>query len=486
MTDLDLDELVDGVARIAAESFADLGFLESCGELDLRSSVPGATAIRFELPRIEYLHLASVIIDADGLDDPVRQTTRTMSSVWKDYDRVLESGVIFDAANREKGFHTKKESYPWLEIGFDRPRELSGVKVRNVEGVNSVRARGLQVQVRTADGRLITAYDGIERERQFVRAAEHFANGSAAPVTDGQPVDGLQARVLHAGKSFLTKAAKSASRANRSAAQAPELVEAPDSQPKKGSRPPIRPAQPDVVKILTRLELRDYAPGRNALDHLKLTAEQVSHFRALVNRRYLFGQELEWTSHGVRRSFRFWTEQQRQDYLRFALEVISALQDLTRDVCFGFGSVLAIVRDQNLIPHDDDLDVLIGFEPEQAGTLFEGRQLVRACLQAKGFQVTGGMSAYQWVQRAGGGLRLDVFIGVFEADKISWYPGKRGGLTRAQLFPAIERDFLGRPCPVPHRPEEYLEQIYGPGWRDPDPNFQHSWNPAAYADISGT
>ncbi|HEY9293419.1 MAG TPA: hypothetical protein VIP98_19250 [Microlunatus sp.] len=447
---LDLDDLVDGFAQLVDRSFGDLRFVESGGEIDIRTSMPAVTAVRCELPRTEYLHLASVIIDADGLDDPVRQTTRTMSSVWKDYDQVLERGVIFDPANREKAFHTKKESYPWMEIGFDRPRDLSRIRVRNTEGNNSLRERGLQVQVRTDDGRLTTVYDGAERERQFVRAAEHYGNGIDGP----EVIEGLRTRI--------------------------------GARLRPLGRSAVHPARPDLVKILTRLELQEYAPGRNALDGIDLTPAQISQFRALVNRRYLFPRELEWTSHGVRRSFRFWTERQQHEYLDFALEVISALRELTGDVCFGFGSVLAIVRDQKLIPHDDDLDVLIAFDPDRAGTMTDGRQLVRKCLQAKGFQVTGGMSAYQWVQPASGGPRLDVFIGVFEGDRISWYPGTRGGLLREQVFPAADREFLGRRCPVPGRPEEYLEQIYGAGWRQPDPNFQHTWNPAAYADIAGS
>jgi hypothetical protein len=221
------------------------------------------------------------------------------------------------------------------------------------------------------------------------------------------------------------------------------------------------------------------------LDGLELTAEQTAQFQAVVNRRILFPRELEWTSHGVRRSFRFWTHQQQQDYLAFACEVVEALTALTDKVCFGFGSVLSVVRDHHLMQHDDDLDVLIGFEPEQAKTHAEGRRLVRDCLAAKGFKISGGMTAYQWITRPEGGPRLDVFIGVFEGDRISWYPGKRGALTRAMMFPPVDREFLGRQVPVPHEPETYLEEIYGPGWRRPDPHFRHSWEPGQYADIAG-
>lgn len=443
---LDLSRLVDDFTRLVDKSFPDVRFTRSGGEIEVRRRVPAVTAVRFELPKIEYLHLAAVIIDADGLDDPVRQTTRTMSSVWNDYDKILQQGVVLDPENREKGFHTKKDHYPWMEITFDRPRDLSGLRIRNVQGSNALRERGIQVQVSTADGRQHTLYDGVAREREFFAAAERFAN-------EDHP---------------LTRITDTAGRLLRR------------------SRAPIsHPARPGLVKILTQLELQDHDAIRYSLERLDLTAEQVTEFRRLVNLRYLSPRELEWTSHGVRRSFRFWTERQQQDYLSFTMDVIDALRELTPNVCFGFGSVLSVVRDHALMPHDDDLDVLIGFDPDQAATHVDGRHLVRDCLIGRGFRVTGGMKSYQWIQKPSGGPRLDVFIGVFEGDRISWYPGRRGALTRTMMFPPADREFLGHRVPVPAQPEAYLEQIYGPGWISPDPNFRHTWQPEQYADIAG-
>jgi hypothetical protein len=443
---LDLPRLIEDFASLVDSSFPDIGFTRSGGEIEVRRRIPAVTCVRFELPKIEYLHLATVIIDADGLDDPIRQTTRTMSSVWNDYDQTLQQGILFDPRNRDKGFHTRKDSYPWMEIEFDQPRDLSGLRIRNVEGPNSLRERGIQIQVRTADGRQQTIYDGVARERELFAVAERFGNS-----------DGPLTKIIDTAGRIL----------------------------KRSRQPVIHSALPGLVKVLTQLELRDHSAIRYSLDRLELTPAQVAEFRSLVNQRHLSRYELEWTSHGVRRSFRFWTPKQQQDYLKFTLDVITALRTITPNVCLGFGSVLSVVRDHVLMPHDDDLDVLIGFDPDQAATHAEGRQLVRDCLQASGYQVTGGMKSYQWIARPSGGPRLDVFIGVFEGERISWYPGKRGALTRAMMFPPGSSEFLGHQVPVPNRPEDYLEQIYGPGWTRPDPNFRHSWQPEQYADIAG-
>lgn len=447
----DVEGLVDDLCELAERRFGDLRFTDPLGRIEITARIRHAVAVRIELPSTQYLHLSSVIIDADGLDDPVRQTTRAMSSVWKDYDQTLDSGVIFDAAHTRKAFHTKKDDHPWLEISFDRPRDLHKIAIRNVDGPNSSRARGLQVLVRTADGQLRTVYDGVARERQFIGTGERYANvGTISAI-----------RVPVAGRVLST-----ARRLSRR------------------QQPAVAPA-PDLARMFCNVWLGDHQAVRFALDRSDIEPDIGRRFQAAVNQRILYSRELEWTSHGIRRSFRFWTPQQQHRYLDFTLDVTKALRDLNDQVCLGFGSVLSVVRDQALLPHDDDLDVLIGFEPEQAATHADGRRLVRECLTAHGFSVTGGMHAYQWVSRPEGGPRLDVFIGVFEGDRISWYPGRRGALTRDMMFPPQTREFLGRDVPLPNQPETYLEQIYGPGWVSPDPGFRHNWTPAEYADIAG-
>jgi hypothetical protein len=164
---------------------------------------------------------------------------------------------------------------------------------------------------------------------------------------------------------------------------------------------------------------------------------------------------------------------------------VDALRSLTPNACFGFGSALAIVRDHALIPHDDDLDIIVGFEPDEASTIADGLQRVERHLSGLGYEVSGSFDAHRHV-RLPGRKPVDVFVGLFEGDSISWYPAARGALTRAVVFPASSAPLLGVTCPIPAQPEVYLERMYGSGWRVPDPYFNHPWNVADYADIRGT
>lgn len=241
----------------------------------------------------------------------------------------------------------------------------------------------------------------------------------------------------------------------------------------------------DLTKILTQIHLRDYATARGDLDRAALTASQTAEFKSLVNER-LAEREVEWSSHGIKRTFRFWSQQEKQDYLAFTVDVVRCLQDLNDNVCLGFGTVLGLIRDHDLIAHDDDADVIIGFEPSQAATLGQGRELISECLQDHGYRVTKNRIAHHWVTPPDGGVKLDAFAGIFEGDSISWYPGKRGVLTRQMVFPAISIERLGQTCPIPREPERYLEQIYG-DWRTPDPYFHHRYQDVrpGYDDLRG-
>jgi phosphorylcholine metabolism protein LicD len=164
------------------------------------------------------------------------------------------------------------------------------------------------------------------------------------------------------------------------------------------------------------------------------------------------------------------------------MELVSDLRELNDNVCLGFGSVLSVVRDHDLIPHDDDLDVLIGFEPDQAAKITDAIELIESFLREKGYTVSGRPTAHRLVTKPGQ-TKVDVFVGIFEGDSISWYPGRHGVLRREMIFPAREVPFLGTDCAVPANPEMYLQLVYGPSWSTPDPNFHHNPQPGAYAAL---
>ncbi|SDR83414.1 hypothetical protein SAMN04489812_0056 [Microlunatus soli] len=428
-----LEELVDTVDEIAETSFPDLEFLDPSGVLEVNARVSSVSTVRIELPSNEYFHLSSVQIDAEGVDDLVTATERVASSNWKGYGQLLAQGTLFDPDHRGTGFHTKKEQFPWVEFRFDRPVELRRLRFRNRGNATALRARGLRVRVRTAGGRWTTIYDGAERAQAFVRATEGIFGG----VHDVEAAEG-------------------------------------------GG---VVPAAADLVQLLTQVHLREYGPALvRDLAQIPISPAARAQFRDLVSQKVLGRRELEWTSHGVRRSFRFWKPAEKERYVAYSMELVADLRELTPHVCLGFGSVLAVVRDKDLIPHDDDLDIIVGFEPHEAAKIGDALRLIEKHLGARGYTVAGKNTAHRLVSRRPD-KKVDVFVGIFEGDEIAWYPGRRGDLSRQIVFPAQEVEFLGTKCAIPARAETYLERIYGPGWKVPDRHFKHTWDRRGYADL---
>lgn len=466
----EVDQLFAGFSQVVRR-FADLDFIDLGGTLDLRRHIPGVTCVRIELPKREFLHLTTALVESGQLMDLSRQVTVTTSSTCPGYEETDAQALLFDPANTAIAVHTNKQHRPWMELTFEHPVDVQRLFLRNRTDAHAVRARGIHVLVRDDTGSWATVYDGVERERAFVEAVEdHVWHRATA-----RRIGGRIGQVFKTGPSGRGDAGPTIDGhgigTDASSGDALDTASGVDAVAVTG-----------LARILTAVHLRDYGTARADLDRMEIPDADKARFTELLNRR-IAHRGLEWNIHGIRRTFRFYSEQEKANYVDLASDIIECLQDVSHNVCFGFGAVLGIVREGDLLGYDDNLDVIVGFEPGQAATLTEGKEQIRDCLTGHGYVVSGSYFALHHVARPDGGPKVSVFAGIFEDDVVSWYPGKRGDLTRQMIFPPIRRKLLGRDCPVPRRPEGYLRQIYGPDWPTPDPRFRHRWKPGPYRDI---
>ena len=423
---LPLHPQVDALIRLAAERFIDLGYLGPDGLLDLPMDGGRAVGLRIELPAGQVLQLQSIGIDAEGVPD-VSALAEVQASSWQGVQQAAFEPARFFDIDRPTGtlIHTAADRPAWVEIRFSRPLAVTRLRLRNVSDETARRARGLKVTLKSR-WRSRAIYDGEARMRAWL---DLLSQAKSAAGSDAETLALL-----------------------------------------------------GVVDLTVRGE---YARAHTSLAAHVTDEHRRRRFIAALNDELLPARGLEWTAHGPKRPFRSWSHGEQVDYVRDTAEVVEALRSLTPNVCFGFGSVLAVVRDKALIPHDDDLDVIVGFEPDAASTLADGLGLIEEHLRPLGFEVTGPFVAHRHVRRPGR-KRVDAFVGIFEGETISWYPGARGGLTRTIVFPPSPAELLGVRCSIPAQPETYLERLYGQGWRVPDPYFRHDWNSSAYADIKGS
>lgn len=214
-----------------------------------------------------------------------------------------------------------------------------------------------------------------------------------------------------------------------------------------------------------------------------LTDEQKKEIISAVNQAHFLPQRLEWTNHGIIKTFRFWTADEKAGYLRSANEIAEVVRSLTPHVCFGFGSVLGMIRDDDFIPHDDDMDLIAAFPHEEGVTFGKLKQQLRDALEAAGFTVHGDNLSHFGVNKEEG-TATDIFIGIADEDEtVSWFPSKRGLHKFSAVFPVSSFRLFGVDCPIPGDPIAYLENTYGKDWREPIPNWNHPWDQTQYQDF---
>lgn len=420
-----LQQRVEEVSRLCGNDFPDLAFLGFDPKpLDLPMPAGPVRFLRVELPCKQFLHLHSMtLFDAEGSEVNLEVSTVTLSSVHRNDGADVARDRLFDAAgSHEMAFHTTNDPMPWLVVELAEPVAAKRLLIRNRAGRYAHRAAGIRVSASPDGIEWMELYDGARRADQF-----------ASMVADGSAADATESEIAAAAASAKLLACRYG----------------------------------EMAKML---------PEKSLGDH------EVRAIKRCINQVVLRPQQLEWTSHGVRRSFRYWGQEEMEAYVALTMDVCRDLAELSPDVCFGFGSVLSVVRDGELMKHDDDLDVIVAFNSVEAPTLHEALALVRDFLVEKGYKVQGKFFSHWHVLR--GGKKVDVFVGIYEDGKIGWFPGKRKVLAREDLFPARTVPFLGSECLIPRNPEKYLAITYGPDWKSPLPGWKHDWNRSAYADIA--
>lgn len=425
--DIAVSKWVEQAESLYESEFRDLSFLEDRnGKLIVPSTPYAWSFIRLELPHQQYLHLHSIDLrDADDKKIAGTDVGLSASSHFGRSLKLLRGRKVLDSGHAyHLGFHTLKDDRPWLQLSLSSPTRLGDITVRNRRETHAIRAKGITISA-SADGvRWALLYDGNARLHEFreraMQLGEEWLPGD----------DGIKVREM-------------------------------------------------VINAMTC----QYELARKQFSGASFPARMRKPVQTALNDIVLQQRELEWTSHGARRSFRFWSRQEKVEYIELAANLVHDLRGLSSDVCLGFGSVLSVVREKDLMAHDDDLDIVIAFPPEQARTLTDARRITKDYLVELGYQVSGNFFSHWHVRRQG--RKLDVFVGIHEQDgRIGWFPGKRRGLRHDEVFPATTGNLLGVACPIPADPERYLEVVYGPNWRSPDPGWRHDWSHASYLDIA--
>lgn len=147
------------------------------------------------------------------------------------------------------------------------------------------------------------------------------------------------------------------------------------------------------------------------------------------------------------------------------------------DVYIVGGTLLGIIRDGGLLPHDDDVDLAFYCKADNAIDIgLESYRMERA-LQARGYTVVRHSLTHLEIEFFNDlgqpDHYVDIFTGFFRDGEYNQPFALRGPEVQPEdLIPVGTREIEGIPFPEPANPEAWLAFAYGEGWRVPDPTFK--------------
>ena len=186
-----------------------------------------------------------------------------------------------------------------------------------------------------------------------------------------------------------------------------------------------------------------------------------------INQHWLAPLQLEFTRHGPRRTFRFWTQADMQHTMSCTTEAMLGWQAAGIPCFHSFGTLLGLVREGSLLPHDDDIDAVAVVplaeqeSPEQAMAKLEQR------LRLLGSTTCGDYRFHRHVQHRG--CWFDLFIATLQGERITFWGTRIWSTERERVLPVQWASVGGLPCVLPREPQHLLEGLYGPSWGIPQP-----------------
>jgi hypothetical protein len=150
-----------------------------------------------------------------------------------------------------------------------------------------------------------------------------------------------------------------------------------------------------------------------------------------------------------------------------------------KPVFLYYGSLLGAVRDNAVIPHDDDFDVAYFSDKTSAGEIKQEMIEIIAGMVASDAKLTVRLMTFFFKVEVDGGI-IDVFPAWHDGEHL-WSPWSTCLDCGPDLLKELEqRDFHGRNVLVPARAEIFLALKYGEGWRTPDPAWEVKARPIEY------
>jgi hypothetical protein len=364
-----------------------------------------------------------------------------------------------------RGIHTQSEREPSWQALFSQPIDITQLRLYNRGDRWGVRARNAVIQVQI--GQRWTEIRNPTSGQHFWSTLQKCAE-VAGPINLCSDAATLRHRLLRAISATLTSPTTALESVpwdsilglinmwGDSALDDQELTLVAAWMTQVGGLPPLMPMAGKLATPESILHLQD------RINHLA-NIHGIGHF--VVSR------------HGVQHSYLL---SNREAFLTGVEKLVCRLHGLDYQAMLAYGTLLGAVRDQSLIAHDDDLDLLMLCQArDQESAALEMTQVADQLRKA-------GYCVDQMLPQS-----LNMHVRDPELDvELDLFPCWRGndGLVHLHMekmairaipeniiHPAGTVTLHGRSMPAPANPPAFLLERYGPTWTTPDQFFEWPW-----------
>jgi hypothetical protein len=242
-----------------------------------------------------------------------------------------------------------------------------------------------------------------------------------------------------------------------------------------------RPFSEIVLEMVNFSSYHDYGRDlrltrviQSMVEESSLNLEESQNLKSLFQPLLAFVSR-RFTSHGVSIPFCMYDSDLMDLLFGETERLVNGLQDHGFQACISFGSVLGVVREGEMLGHDCDVDIAVGFEQLHESNFDDFREQLIAACNTIGFEVaeynSEKLNFQAYSNRNAGNTRVyfpgfDVFPirELSDSGKISFYHSQKE-IDWKDLFPAkIIYTGFG-PIKLPNKPIVYLDKQYGGSWK---------------------
>jgi Glycerophosphoryl diester phosphodiesterase len=440
---------------------------ENCLNLEV-NAVIDRVEISIEAPAAEILNIGEINLKgADGIFIPKLESCARieMSSIYG--DSTLEK--CFDDFVAGRLLHTKLESRPCVQIFLKSPTFVRGVMIKNRGDVYGCRSKYLVMRAFCGQN-LVSEYQNLNPEEAKRDVEQLLGELGLIDKLPGSEKE-LVSFVRDARR--IIKNRVEANTIDLSLRQVYHLL-------------PVMSVNREVTNyhltlcalaVLLQWEDRDHVATKFlrsfasilrtdiSIEKLANEVERLSRSRLGSDRKVVIGR------HIIKESV---LTSRKDAILQRMREVIEILSGVGVTTMLGYGTLLGAVRDGAFLPHDDDVDLMI----------FDGASSEEEAVACKN-------KVIEALAKRGIGARESGFghLHIIGNDPIDifpiWQEGDRAYLAMEslrvrdvpfdQLFPVTAVNLYGQAFPAPAKPEAFLANRYGEGWRYPDPYYEWPW-----------